>query len=63
MAQVCPNINSAPKYPAAPQCQNPEGRSGLEVAIRAPHLDLQALSGSVGKTEHWNPLSLPSPER
>lgn len=52
MTQVCPRLNSAPRFPEAPQCQPPEGRSGPEVAISAPHLDPQAPYVITDQTKH-----------
>lgn len=62
MAQVCPGLNSAPRFPAAPQCQSLEGRTGLEVAISAPHLDVQAPQVDINQIELWKSPSLPNPE-
>lgn len=57
MAQVWPL-----RFPAAPQCQPPEGRSGLEVAIGAPHLDHHASYVGTDQIEPRKSLPLPSPK-
>lgn len=61
MAQLCPSLNSAPRFPEAPRCQAPEGRSGPEVAISAPHLDLQRPYMVTDQTKHWKSAFLQSP--